>query len=492
MNRKILGIAGLMAVALASGTIGYLVPRHGGAAASSSGVPVNGGADERKVLYWYDPMVPSQHFDKPGKSPFMDMALVARYAGENAQASEVRVDPAMAQNLGIRVVAVERGALADATDVPATIELNDRSVAIVQSRSAGFVERVYARAPGDVIAAGAPLVDLLVPDWAGAQDEFLALLRIGDPSLTQPARERLRLLGMPQDMIAAVESGAKAQPIVTIKAPIGGLIKSLDVRAGMSVPAGATLARINGLETVWLDGAVPEARGGRIFVGQRVRASLAAYPGREFEGAVIAILPEDNADSRTLRVRVVLPNAGGRLKAGMFAQLHIKGTAGVPRLLVPAEAVIRSGTRNVVLLALDRGRYQPVEVRLGAESTDKVEVMDGLKEGQWIVSSGQFLIDSEAGFRGALARLEPTSAEDPVKPELYETIGTVESVQDGKVTLSHGPVPALGWGPMTMGFDVARPEMASSVKPGDRIGFGFRKSGEGYVIESMNKVAVRP
>lgn len=497
MNRKGIGLGGLVvAVALASGAIGYWLPRKGATVGSPGGLPpkqdVSDAKGVRKVLYWYDPMVPSQHFDKPGKSPFMDMPLVARYGEEEAGASEVRIDPAMAQNLGIRVAAVERGTLSDARDVPATIELNDRSVAIVQSRSSGFVERVYARAPGDVIAAGAPLVDLLIPDWAGAQEEFLALLRVGDPSLIRPARERLRLLGMPQDMIAAVESGAKTLPVVTIRAPIGGLIKTLDVREGMSVPAGATLARINGLDTVWLEGAVPEAQAGRISAGQSVRASLAANPGRVFEGTVIAVLPEANPDSRTVRVRVELPNREGRLKAGMYAQLHVDGSLGASGLLVPAEAVIRSGSRNVVILALDAGRYRPVEVRLGPESADKVMVIDGLEDGQKIVSSGQFLIDSEAGFRGALARLEPSNRQEAVKPELFEATGTIESIRDGKVTVSHGPVSALGWGPMTMTFDVAHNTMAGSVKPGDRVDFRFRKGDDGYVIESMGKVAGRP
>jgi Cu(I)/Ag(I) efflux system membrane fusion protein len=418
MKRNAIRNAALLAAfALAGGLAGYALPRHDAAAPSPGASPAVGSAGAgapagRKVLYWYDPMKPGQHFDRPGKSPYMDMDLVAKFEDVTPIQEGVRIDPAMAQNLGLRLATVERGRLAGAIDAPATVELNDRSVAIVQARSAGFVERVYARAPGDVIAAGDPLVDLLVPEWAGAQGEYLALRRIGDDALLAPARERLRLLGMPPEIIAQVEASGTAQPVVTIRAPIDGLIKSLDARSGMSIAAGAPLARINGLATVWLEGAIPEAQGGQLAVGRIVRADLAAFPGRAFQGRVIAVLPEANPESRTLRVRVELPNPDGRLKAGMYAGLHLASGPGASGLLVPAEAVIRTGTRNVVILALDQGRYRPVEVRLGAESSDRIIVLEGLSEGQKIVASGQFLIDSEAGFRGAMGRLEPPGAGD--------------------------------------------------------------------------------
>lgn len=476
---------------IAGGLLGYWMPHRAAPPADAAAVPADA-APGRAVLYWHDPMAPAQHFDKPGKSPFMDMPLVARYADEDAAAGTLRVDPAMAQSLGVRLATVARGTLATAVDVAGVVALNDRNVAVVQARAAGFVERVYARAPGDVVAAGAPLADLLVPDWAGAQSEFLALLRSGDPALVQPARARMRLLGMPPDLIAAVEAGGQARPVFTVTAPIGGLIKTLDVRTGMSVAAGAGLARINGLASVWLEGAVPEAQAGQIAIGQRMRAELPAYPGTAFAGTVIAILPEADADSRTLRIRAELANPAGRLRPGMFARLHLDGAGGTRNLLVPAEAVIRTGVRNVVFVALDHGRYRPVEVRLGRESADQVEVLAGLEEGQKIVSSGQFLIDSEAGLRAVLARRQPAAPGAAPGAPLHAAAGTVESIGDGHITLTRGPVKTLGWGPMTMRFALARPELAAGIARGDRVDFAFRKADDGYVIETLGRQGGQP
>ena len=487
-------LALMVAIALVSGGVGYWLAQHAGHSdvlISAGGQPA--GAPGRKALYWYDPMQPEQHFDKPGKSPFMDMPLQAKYADAGGDAAGLKIDPGVVQNLGVRVVKVERGSLSTAIDAVASVQLNDREVAVVQARSAGFVERVYARAPGDVIARGAPLADLLVPDWAGAQGEFLAMLKQGDPALVQATRERLQLLGMPAELIDQVQKSRRAQPVVTIYAPIGGLIQTLDVRTGMTVSAGAPLARINGLDPVWLEAAIPEAQAGLVNVGQSLRAQVAAYPAEVFTGKVIAVLPETNTDSRTLRVRVELPNHGGRLKPGMFAQVHLDVGASTPALLVPAEAVIRTGTRNIVLLALDGGRFQPVEVKLGAESGGKIAIVDGLAEGQSIVASGQFLIDSEASLSGVLTRLNaPAASAAMAAMPLNEAVGVIKTVKGAELTIAHGPVKSLGWPAMTMPFTLARAAMAKGLKPGIIVSFGFRESDDGYVIEKLTQSGSRP
>lgn len=493
MNKNAIKTVALVAVAASlSGGAGYWMAGRQPAPQAKPSALVGGDAkDERKVLYWYDPMAPSQHFDKPGKSPFMDMQLVARYADEGGDAAGVKIDPGVLQNLGIRWATVERGSLALPITATAAVQLNDRQVAVVQARSDGFVERVYALAPGDVIARGAPLADLLLPEWAGAQNEFLALLQVGDPALAQAARERLKWLGMPAELIARVEQTRKTHPVVTVTAPLGGLIQALDVRAGMAVSTGMMLAKINALDTVWLEAAIPESQAGRVVVGLKMQAALAAYPGESFHGKVIAVLPETNVDSRTLRVRIELPNRNGRLKPGMFAQVRLEAGSSAPVLLLPSEAVIRTGARNVVLVALEDSRFQPVEVKLGQEADGKVVVLEGLSEGQKIVASGQFLIDSEANLKGAITRLNRPAdvAEKPAANSgpLNEAVGKVESVKGDDITLSHGPVPSLGWGAMTMPFKLARPELAATVKAGDTVSFGFRRGDEGYVIEKLSK-----
>jgi len=381
---------------LAGGAIGFGAARL---TAPSAPAVAPGGTTpgERKILYWYDPMIPAEHHDGPGLSS-MGMKTIPKYADTGTSAAPadagVRVDPAAVQSLGVRLVAAERGSLASDLTVTGAIDLNQRDVAVVQARAAGFVQRVYARAPGDVIGAGAPLADVLVPEWGGAQAELRAVARAGDPALIAASRERLRLLGA---------RGAGGAGTTTIRSPIGGVIQTLDVRAGMTLSAGQTLAQVSGLSTVWLNAAVPEAQAALVRVGRPVRADLTALPGETVTGRVVAILPTAQAESRTLTVRIELPNRSGRLRPGMFATVHLGGEAG-SGLLVPSEAVIRTGKRDLVMVAGPGGRYRPVEVRLGREGGGKTEILAGLAQGQKVVASGQFLLDSEASLGGIDAK----------------------------------------------------------------------------------------
>ena len=404
------------------------------AAAALPAAPASAAPADRKVLYWYDPMVPTQRFDKPGKSPFMDMQLVPRYAeaGEGAAApapdaasgtagiaNTANAGPTLAvsaqarQALGLRLATVALEPVGAAIEAVGTVQLNEREISIVQARTAGFVERVYGRAPGDVVAAGAPLVDLLNPDWLGAQQEYLAVKATGDAGLARAARQRLQLLGMAPALIDRIDQIGQPVALQTVVAPAGGVITELAVRAGMTVAPGMTLARINGLGTVWLEAALPEALAGAaaasIAPGQRVQARLPALPGQVLTGRVTAILPEANRETRTLRLRIELPNPGQRLRAGMFAQVSLQA-ARRDALVVPAEGVIRTGRRALVYLAEPGGRFRPVEVEIGEQIGDRIVIRSGLAPGQQIVASGQFLIDSEASLQGVLARAAPAAA----------------------------------------------------------------------------------
>ncbi|MBN8812330.1 MULTISPECIES: efflux RND transporter periplasmic adaptor subunit [unclassified Sphingomonas] len=474
-------------IALVAGAAGYGIAQLGG----QGGQPQSAAADGRKILYWYDPMVPSQHFDKPGKSPFMDMQLVPRYADEGASGAGVQIDPARTQSLGVRSVTAERGTLAGGLSATGTIDFNQRDVAIVQARASGFVQRVYGRAPGDVVGAGAPLADLLIPEWAGAQAEYLAVRRTGDAALTRAARQRLTLLGMAPGTISAVERSGRPNNVVTISTPTGGTIKTLGVRAGMTVSAGQTLAEINGLGTVWLNAAVPEAMAGQLKPGQSATATLSAFPGERFTGRVAAILPDVQAESRTLTVRIELPNRGGRLRPGMFASVDFGGT-NRSALLVPSEAVIRTGKRSLVMLVLPGGRYQPAEVQTGAEAGGQIEILAGLSEGEKVAASGQFLLDSEASLSGIQARPIAGSLAAPgASPTLYEAVGRIEKIDATGITLAHGPVPAIRWPAMTMHFRLGSPALARGYKVGDRVRFAFDQPPEGPTLRRLAREAGR-
>ncbi|MDP1630211.1 MAG: efflux RND transporter periplasmic adaptor subunit [Caulobacter sp.] len=356
---------------------------------------------ESKILYWYDPMLPMERYPGPGKSS-MNMDLIPKYADNSGQAG-VKIDPASLQNLGSRVIEATRGTLPASLTVTGLVDFNQRDVAIIQARSGGFVQRVYDRAPDDLVRAGAPIADLLVPEWGGSQTEYLAVRQTGDAGLIRAARQRLVLIGMPDSLIAQVETSGRPRLVATVSTPRAGVIRSLNVRAGMTVPAGMTLAEINGLETVWINAAVPEALAGRVRTGSAASVSLTAFPGETFNGRVSAILPSTEGETRTLTARIELSNRGARLRPGMFATVRL-GEATASALLVPSEAVIRTGERNLVMLALEGGRYQPAEVRTGREAAGKTEILAGLTEGEKVVASGQFLIDSEASLAGVAAR----------------------------------------------------------------------------------------
>lgn len=358
------------------------------------------------MLYWYDPMVPAEHYDNPNSLSSMGMKTIPKYADEasaGAATPGMSIEPAARQNLGLRVVAAEMGALSSSFTVTGTIDFNQRNVAIIQARSGGFVTRVYGRAPGDVIGAGAPIADVQLPEWGGAQGEFLAVKRLGRPDLTAAARQRLKLMGMPDGLIAQIERTGRTNGTVTITAPIAGVIQTLDARDGVTLQPGQTLAQVTGIGTVWLNAAVPEAQAGMVKIGQSASATLAAFPGETFAGRVITILPTAQADSHTLTVRIELANRGGRLRPGMFASVAL-GDGGGQALLVPSEAVIRTGARTLVMLALPDGRYRPAEVRTGREGGGKTEIVAGLAPGEKVVASGQFLLDLEASLTGIAAR----------------------------------------------------------------------------------------
>ena len=374
-------------------------------------------ASGRKILYYRDPMVPGNRFDKPGKSPFMDMMLSPVYADADGDTGGVTVSPRMRQNLGLRTAEVTEGMLATQLSAVGSIAFDERDQATVQARATGYVERLHVRATLDRVAKGQPLVDLYVPDWVAAQEEFLSVRRMQGTDLAplvDGARQRMRQAGMSDEQIRLVERSGKAQPRSTIVAPVGGVVVELLAREGMTVAPGATLFRINGLATVWAHAEVPESQSALLRPGAAVQARSAAAPGSVLEGRVQAILPEVNATTRTLKARVALPNPGGRLVPGMFVQMQFTDPRTGPRparvLQVPTEAVIRTGLRTVVVLADDGGRLRSVEVETGSESGGQTEIRRGLKVGQRVVVSSQFLIDSEASLRGVEGRLNAEPA----------------------------------------------------------------------------------
>lgn len=488
MRPMSIGLVAAFALAIGGGA-GYWLAQQ----AQSGPTPT---PEQRKALYWYDPMYPQQHFSEPGKSPFMDMPLVAKYADgtQDQAAPAVQITTGIQQNLGVRLATVAQGRLERTLQVSGVLAFDERDLSVLQARTAGFVERTYGRATGDMVAKGAPLADVLTPEWAGLQEEYLALQGSGNSELRAAARQRLLLAGMPADLINQIGRTGKVQNSVTLLAPTAGVLQALEIRPGMTVTPGATVAKINGIANVWLEASVPEAQAQGLREGQAVQANLTAFPGEPLPGKLTALLADADLQSRTLRLRIELPNPGGRLRPGMTAQvsLHPSGQQD-DSLLVPAETIIRTGKRDLVMLSEDGGRFRPVEVVLGQESGGQVVVLRGLQAGQRVVASGQFLLDSEASLKG----IEAVAAGDaplaqPVQPALHQADGRIVQIEGNQLTIAHGPFMTLGMPGMTMTFPVADPRLIAGLKVGERIRFGVRERDEGMVIEQITQQENQP
>ena len=368
-----------------------------------------------KILYWHDPMVPTQHFDKPGQSPFMDMQLVPVYAGEGGAGDEgggVRVSSGVVQNLGIRLGKVEKVSLKAGLRAVGSVVFDDRLVKVVQSRVEGYVTHLQMKAPLERVHRGEPLATILSPQWQEAKQEYLALLDAQSASaqaIREAARQRLVVLGVPEATIRAVETKHETNATTTVVAPIDGVVTELGVRDGAAFMAGASLFRINGLSTVWVNAQIPETDVSRVPLGSTVEAHATAWPGAKFTGRVIAFLPQVDLQTRTLSVRVALDNPDSRLSPGMWVALDFAAPASEPRLVVPSEALIVTGERSVVIVAREGGSFDVVDVTTGVEQDGRTPILSGLKEGQSIVLSGQFLIDSEASLQSTVNRLQATA-----------------------------------------------------------------------------------
>jgi Cu(I)/Ag(I) efflux system membrane fusion protein len=464
-----------------------------GPAVAADATPATGGgapAAEKEVLYWHDPMVPGPKFDKPGKSPFMDMDLVPVYADEGADEGTVRISPRVQQNLGIRTDVVTREDVTRSINAVGSVAYNERDLVMVQSRNNGYVEKLYARATLDPVRRGQALAEVYVPEWVAAQEEYLTVKKMGAGSvdgLLDAARQRMRLAGMTDQQIRLVTRTGKVIPRQTIRSPINGVVSELSAREGMTVMSGAELFQINGLDTVWVEAELPENVAGQVRPGTPVEATTQALPGEELKGKVNAILPQIDPSTRTLKARIELENPGQRLVPGMFVTVDFAPVAKTDVLTVPTEAVIRTGTRDVVIVVQEEGTFAPVEVEIGTQVNGKTVVRKGLEAGQKVVTSGQFLIDSEASLKGTINRMSdvPASEDGKAGGDVHKGEGTVKSVEDGQVTLSHGPIPSLKWGEMTMPFQLPKDRLPKNIKVGDKVAFTIRamKDGMYEVVE---------
>ena len=384
-NRVVAAVAALILLVVAGG-IGYLIARQSTPTAPSS-TAATSPSSGKKVLYWYDTMVPQQHFDKPGLSP-MGMQMVPKYADDGGPKDVIQIDPTTVQNLGVRTALVERRVLASAIRVPGTITWDYRKASTVSARVDAVISKPDVRAPYTVVAAGAPLAQLLAPQWNSALAEYRALeqARSADArELRSAARQRLQVLGLTAADIQSSRHGADAA--ITLHAPQAGVVTTLDVREGQRVTAGQTLMTLNGLSTVWVEAALPQAVAGTVRSGTPVGVTVDALPGRSFHGTVETLLSDVDAVTRTQRARIVLDNPDGALSPGMFATVQLNPTPDVAVPVVPDDALIATGTHTRVILAEGDGHFRAVSVRIGRAAGGYTEILDGLAGGCLLYTS---------------------------------------------------------------------------------------------------------
>ncbi len=453
---------------------------------------------EPEILYWVAPMDPNYRRDEPGKSP-MGMDLIPMYAdGEDASGQDgpvVRIDPVVVNNMGVRLTPVERGRLGRRIDTVGYVDFDEAKVVHIHLRTEGWIEKLYVKSEGERVKKGDILFTLYSPTLVNAQEEFLQAIRSGNKILVKASRERLLALGLSTSQVTKLRNTREVKQNIGTYAPQDGIVTNLTVRQGMFVRPTNEIMSLADLSSIWLLAEVFEQQVDWLNVGDPADMRLSFLPGREWEGTVEYIYPSLDAKTRTLKVRLLFENPNEDLKPNMYANVRLYGGFKEDILFVPREALIRTAAEARVIISLGEGRFTPRIIKAGIESGNFVEIMEGLKEGERVVISGQFLIDSEASLKASMLRMAEPAAnvsmnEPQAEPDAGKQVsgrGTVTNVMvdHNMLTLNHEPINELGWPSMTMDFTVTEEISLSDLSTGDAIEFDLEKRGERYLITAI-------
>jgi membrane fusion protein, copper/silver efflux system len=500
-------------------------PADSAAAATSAGTGSAAGAGKaRKLLYYRNPMGLADTSPTPKKDP-MGMDYIPVYEGEEevtdkkAGTNQIRIGTEKIQKLGVKTEAASMRALGKTVRAAGRVEPDERRVFAVAPKFEGYVERLHVNVTGQPVAKGQPLFEVYSPELVSAQREYAIAAQgvqamsaaggealAGMKQLADSSLARLRNWDLSPEQIAALVKTGEARRTVTFRSPASGIVTEKKALQGMRFMPGEMLYQVTDLSSVWVLADVFEQDIGLVQTGAKASVNINAYPGKVFEGKITYVYPTLKAETRTVPVRVELANPGQLLKPAMFSQVEMQVGARAPVLTVPDSAVIDSGTRRIVLVQVQEGRFEPREVKLGGRSENYVEVQEGVKEGEQVVVAANFLIDAESNLKAAISGLgsgsAPTAAPSapaasgPVGPATvgHKAQGTVDGfdAKAGTVSLNHGAIPSLKWPAMTMEFKVANPSLLKDLKPGAPVSFEFleRQPGE-WVITSLTPTAAK-
>lgn len=450
---------------------------------------------EKEILYWVAPMDPAFRRDAPGKSP-MGMDLVPVYAetGMDSDARDndaIHISPAVEQSLGVRTSKAERRSLWRKVEATGYVGFDETRVSQINLRTEGWIEHLLIKNEGERVKKGQPLFDFYSPQLVNAQKEYTQSKRRNDVRMLAATEEKLLALGMEQADIQRLARTSKVTNTVQVLAPQDGTVTSLNVKEGMFVRPATEIMSLTDLSSVWLQAEVFESQADWVTELQSAEARLNYMPGEVFSGRVDYVYPVLDPKTRTLQVRLRFDNPDERMKPNMYARVTIFGKPHPAALSIPREALIRGQDTDRVVVALGDGYYTVKEVMTGIESGGWQEIIAGLEVGDEVVTSAQFLIDSEASLTGSIHRLDANSTTDGTGGQLsIFGSGIVDAVDPSsrRIRVSHGPIEVLGWTAMTMEFDVLPGANLDSISIGQSIHFSLSQSKVGdYVISNIHQ-----
>lgn len=389
----------------------------------------NNVSQEREVLHWVAPMDPNYKRDEPGKSP-MGMDLIPVYAGEgNDEPFEgVSISPEVVQNLGVKTFKVQSGMFSHMIETVGFVGVDEGQTSHIHVRSAGWIEELKVKAEGEHVKAGDLLFRFYSPDIANAKSELVQAERIGNKSLIEASKSRLKAFGVPDDQILKITASNRTDDLVNVYAPQDGIVTKINVGEGMYIKPGTTVFSLADLSSVWINAEVFEDQASWLTEGAKARVYIPFLPGQEWIGRVDYVYPTIDQKTRTIRARLVFENKDFALKPNMYANVEIEAQTLHQIIYIPKQSLIQTGSSTHVIEALGEGKFQRKLVVKGMKTGNKVQIISGLKAGMEVVTSGQFLIDSEASFSAGLGRMETIS--NTKEPEVDHSKMDMEKKND--------------------------------------------------------------
>ncbi|QEY52676.1 efflux RND transporter periplasmic adaptor subunit [Legionella longbeachae] len=449
------------------------------------------GIAQKQPLYWIDPMEPQVHYSRPGKS-HMGMDLVPVFSDESKDTKEtgISISPTVVNNLGVRTAKVLEGPFSRHIETVGYVTPNENEISHIHTYANGWIKKLFVKAVGDVVKDHQVVMQLYSPQLINAQEEFLIALDSGNKSLIDASYKKLQTYHIPEEQIQQLKVKRKANQLINIYSHQGGVVVDLNIREGMYVTPDTEMMNIVDLSNVWIIAEVFEEEADSVQIGGSAVAKLPAFPGTSWKGQVQYIYPQVDPTTRTLKVRFLFANPNTQLKPNMYATVSIRVNPKPKVLSIPIEALIRSSKEDRVIVSLGQGRFQVRQVRVGIESDGRIEVLSGLTVGERVVTSGQFLLDSESNLQADLERLNSKKEAQSQQENIIQGRGAIQSIEltKGVITLRHEAIAELGWPAMSMDFLVSKEIDLHHFKVKDKVVFSLKKEGQQFVIVNLSKM----